>query len=433
MLEWDRSKESSRIILDNKLGITDWDLLEEAERRISKFGLEELFIKEKDEKLVFDKEYLLSIHKSIFQDVYPWAGTIREVELYKGNSAFAPARFLNNSLDELSNNLKKDNFLEGFSREEVAELTSYYMLELNFIHPFREGNGRTKRHFMTQLLDRAGFDLSLESIEPKQLVLADIIAFDDNEAGLKANPSYLKYLLFNSIKDNRADKRKTTYSSKLDELNRFLWVYDRYDSRAYFSRRTSLKDAEDRLEKMLDNDAGKEQIKQVLDRIISKERNYYDGTAEYRKDIVEKAILYKQQIDENKILKKEIEMKKTNENEMTLAEKLDNFYSDYDPYGRYDGTGSFSPEYDDEQVGLKQTQEALATEKGRKSIDEFLKECIKNDERPEIVKRAKQLRIELLDPKNRQENINVYLNKTTKEPKKEKVQTRDQKKQKGIK
>ena len=62
-------------------------------------------------------------------------------------------------------------------------------------------------------------------------------------------------------------------------------------------------------------------------------------------------------------------MEKEINNEKDLAKKLDLFYSYYDPYGRYDATGSFRPEYDDDNEGLKQTQEALASEKGRKDID----------------------------------------------------------------
>ena len=436
MLEWDRTNEGSGIILDNKKGITDWDTLENVERRYSYIRLPELKKAEIDRKIVFNKEYFLSIHKFIFQDIYPWAGTIREVDLYKGDSAFAPARFLEGSLEEVFKNLKKDNYLRGFSRDEIAELSAYYMLELNFLHPFREGNGRTKRHFMTQLVDRAGFDLSLESIEPNQLVMADILAFDDNEAGIKANPSYLKFLLFGSIKEKDENKYKSLSNTKLSELNRFLWVYDRFDSRAYFLNKNSIQDAEQQLAKMLESEQGRERVSQILNHIIVYEKRFFDNTAEYRKDIIKKATLLKKEVEENKILAKESSMNKTIDNKeqnMTLAEKLDKFYSDYDPYGRYDGTGAFSPEYDTENEGLRQTIDALSSDKGRKQIDNLLCECIKSDERPDMVKRAKQLRIELLDPKNSKENIGIYLQQKANSNKAEQKMQNSQKKQKGIK
>ena len=93
MLEWDRTNEKSGIILDNKKGITDWKTLNEVERKYSYIRLPELEKIDNNKKIVFNKEYFLSIHKYLFQDIYPRAGTIHEVDVYKGNSAFAPARF----------------------------------------------------------------------------------------------------------------------------------------------------------------------------------------------------------------------------------------------------------------------------------------------------------------------------------------------------
>ena len=440
MLEWDRSKETSKIILDNKHGITDWDTLNEVERRISKFGLEDLRIKENNKKIVFDKKYFLSIHKALFEDIYPWAGTIREVDLFKGNSAFAPARFLDGSLNDFFDNLKKDNFLSGFSADEIAEISSYYMLELNFIHPFREGNGRTKRYFMKQLVKGAGYNLDLESIRSEDLVMADILAFDDAESDIKANPSYFKFLINSAVKPlDKANIKEIKNESNLGKLNRFLWVYDRYSESAYFRSHNSISEGEKKLGDQLSTDAGKERIKKVLDRIITKEKAYQDGTAEYRKDIIKSAIQYKNQIDSNQIKKennnmeKETKMEQEINNEKDLAKKLDLFYSYYDPYGRYDATGSFRPEYDDDNEGLKQTQEALASEKGRKGLDDFLKEVIREDDRPEFVRQAKKLRIELLNPVAQQGSMASYLHQIQTTPQQQNKQTTSAKKQKEIK
>ena len=287
MLEWDRTNEKSGIILDNKKGITDWKTLNEVERRYSYIRLPELEKIDNNKKIVFNKEYFLSIHKYLFQDIYPWAGTIREVDLFKDNSAFAPARFLDGSLNDFFENLKRDNFLSGFNTDEVSELASYYMLELNFIHPFREGNGRTKRHFMTQLVKGAGYDLGLDRIRPEELVMADILAFDDNESGIKANPSYFKNVIKTALKpSNEQNIKPIQNESKLDKLNRFLWVYDRFSENAYFRAYNSLSEAEKKLSEQLSTDAGKERIKRYLDRIITKEKAYQDGTAEYRQDII---------------------------------------------------------------------------------------------------------------------------------------------------
>ena len=440
MLEWDRTNEKSGIILDNKKGITDWDTLNEVERRYSYIRLPELEQIDNNKKIVFNKEYFLSIHKYLFQDIYPWAGTIREVDLFKENSAFAPARFLDGSLNDFFDNLKRDNFLSGFNTEEVSELASYYMLELNFIHPFREGNGRTKRHFMTQLVKGAGYDLGLDRIRPEELVMADILAFDDNESGIKANPSYFKNVIKTALKpSNEQNIKPIQNESNLDKLNRFLWVYDRFSENAYFRDYNSLSEAEKKLFEQLSTDAGKERIKRYLDRIITKEKAYQDGTAEYRKDIIKSAIQYKNQIDSDQIKKEQVSMEKETKmekeinNEKDLAKKLDLFYSYYDPYGRYDATGSFRPEYDDDNEGLKQTQEALASEKGRKDIDDFLKEVIREDDRPEFIRQAKKLRIELLNPVAQQGSMASYLHQVQTTPQSAKKSEVKTKKQKEIK
>lgn len=442
MLEWDRTNEGSGIILDNKAGITDWKTLNEVERRYSVIRLAEFKNLEKSRKPIYDERYFLSIHKYLFQDIYPWAGTIREVDLYKENSAFAPSRFLQNSLDEFFSNLKKDNYLQGFTRDEVAELSSYYMLELNFIHPFREGNGRTKRCFMTELLKGAGYDLGLEKIDANQLVMADILAFDDNESGIKANPSYFKFLINSSIQPLKQNTNNLQRTS-VDSLNRFLWVYDRYDSRAYFKSKNSLVDAEKKLIELLSIEQGKERIKVILDRIISNETKISDGTAEYRKTIINQAKEYKIQIDTNQIKKETAMTKKNNLEEeinkkgLSIADKLDIFYSYYDPYNRFDETGSFSSKEDYHGIGLKQIKEDLATVEGRKGIDNFLQDIIKTDERTEFVKTAKDLRLELLNPTIKNDSLSSFLETAQqkqeyqKDSKKE--STKSQKKQQEIK
>ena len=191
--------------------------------------------------------------------------------------------------------------------------------------------------------------------------------------------------------DNEQIIKATQNESNLSQLNRFLWVYDRFSENAYFRAYNSLSEAEKKLSEQLSTDAGKERIKRYLDRIITKEKAYQDGTAEYRQDIIKSAIQYKNQIDsdqikkENNNMEKETKMEQEINNEKDLAKKLDLFYSYYDPYGRYDATGSFRPEYDDDNEGLKQTQEALSSEKGRKGLDDFLKEVIREDDRPEFV------------------------------------------------
>ena len=89
--------------------------------------------------------------------------------------------------------------------------------------------------------------------------------------------------------------------------------------------------------------------------------------------------------------------------------------------------------YDDDNEGLKQTQESLASEKGRKGIDLFLKEVIQNDERPEMIRQAKKLRIELLNPVAQQGSMASYLHQIQTTPQQQKKTSTSAKKQKEIK
>lgn len=91
----------------------------------------------------FDLVHLKSIHKFLFEDIYEWAGQLRTVDIAKGN-IFCLVPFIEMQFSELYRKLKKDHFLKGETDSGyVAEKIAYYLSEINVIHPFREGNGRT--------------------------------------------------------------------------------------------------------------------------------------------------------------------------------------------------------------------------------------------------------------------------------------------------
>ena len=122
-------------MLENKLGIKDAVELAKAEEKLSKKRAKELF-----EKGILDTlpagtmQSLQRIHQYLFQDLYPFAGEIRKVNLAKGNFRFAPLMYLEESLQ----NIEK---MPQSSYEEIVEK----YVELNIAHPFREGNGRSAR------------------------------------------------------------------------------------------------------------------------------------------------------------------------------------------------------------------------------------------------------------------------------------------------
>ena len=121
--------------LENKLGITDSAQLAREEERISKKKAAELF-----ENGILDTlkagsfDALKSIHKYLFEDIYDFAGTVRTVNIAKGNFRFAPVMYLDAALANIDK-MPQNTF------EKIIEK----YVEMNIAHPFREGNGRSGR------------------------------------------------------------------------------------------------------------------------------------------------------------------------------------------------------------------------------------------------------------------------------------------------
>lgn len=99
----------------------------------------------------FDLRHLCMIHRYIFQDVYPFAGKVREESISKGGFLFALPEHIHSQGAEIFGQLKAENQLKGLPRERFFERLAYYMSEINVLHPFREGNGRTQREFVRSL------------------------------------------------------------------------------------------------------------------------------------------------------------------------------------------------------------------------------------------------------------------------------------------
>ena len=84
-------------------------------------------------------------------------------------------------MDQLLLKLKNENYLNEKSEEELAKALAYYMSELNVLHPFREGNGRTIREFIRQLALKNGYTLNLKKVEPQKMLNASIKSIIDTE------------------------------------------------------------------------------------------------------------------------------------------------------------------------------------------------------------------------------------------------------------
>jgi len=108
----------------------------------------------------FSPAHLRLIHRYLFQDVFPWAGEWRVVDISKGRSNFGRAVHIASALGEALEKLNREKLLAGLAPTAFAARAAFYLGEINAIHPFREGNGRTQREFIRQLALHAAHPLS---------------------------------------------------------------------------------------------------------------------------------------------------------------------------------------------------------------------------------------------------------------------------------
>lgn len=165
-------------VLRNKLGLRDFDEFWDAERAITGVTAAELETNPIDGE--FDLAHLQAIHKALFSDIYDWAGTIREKGfIAKGDSLFCAAEFIVPYSDDLFAKLRAEDYLRGLEREEFIRRVAFYVSEINALHPFREGNGRTQRIFINRLARQAGWNLNYTAVDPERLCDAYIASMTD--------------------------------------------------------------------------------------------------------------------------------------------------------------------------------------------------------------------------------------------------------------
>ncbi|CBL13029.1 Protein involved in cell division [Roseburia intestinalis XB6B4] len=149
--------------LENKLGIKSSAELTREEERISKKKAVELFENGMLEKLEAGKfQTLCEIHKYLFDDIYDFAGKIRTVNLSKGNFRFAPLMYLETAIKNV----------DKMPQNTFDEIVEKYV-EMNIVHPFREGNGRSMRIWLDMMLKKQiGQVVDWSKIEKEDYLMA---------------------------------------------------------------------------------------------------------------------------------------------------------------------------------------------------------------------------------------------------------------------
>lgn len=178
-------------VLINKLDIRDEQVLAQVEADITKLRISQWELNPLAD--TFDFNHYKAIHAHLFSDLYNWAGQIRTVELSKKGTRFCSAAEIENRAELIFTRLYQLNFLKSMEHSGfVEELTDFYC-STNELHPFREGNGRTQRLFLSQLTTNAGYTLNFSDMDGDLLMIATIQA-------AQGVADLLKHLLGEAVK-----------------------------------------------------------------------------------------------------------------------------------------------------------------------------------------------------------------------------------------
>ncbi len=133
----------------------------------------------------FSVSHYRAVHRHLFQDVYSWAGRFRTVRLTKGTSTFCYPEHIAREMQRLFSWLKKEHLLHDRTAATFAAGAAHFLAELNAIHPFREGNGRTQFTFLALLAEHAGHPLDLDRLNADTALDAMMQSFTGEEQPLR--------------------------------------------------------------------------------------------------------------------------------------------------------------------------------------------------------------------------------------------------------
>lgn len=156
-------------VMRNRLGIRQAERLAQAAYQFTALRAATLGLK----PLLRGLPHLCAIHQHIYQDIFDWAGDIREMDIYQGDTRFCHFAYIEKEGNALMQDLEEEGYLVGLEREEFINRLSHYYCEINVLHPFRIGNGIVQRIFFEQLAIHAGYQLDWRDIDPEEWAQAN--------------------------------------------------------------------------------------------------------------------------------------------------------------------------------------------------------------------------------------------------------------------
>ena len=220
------------LTLKNQLGASSYEELQVAEADYVKARQLEMHLGYGPAGTL-DAVHLKAIHRQLFQDVYEWAGHTRDERVRMSDGAiatepslrkvdgqpFMEGRLIAGELYRIAEKLAGANHLRGLDRDDFAVRAADLMVDLNGVHPFREGNGRTQRTFVRELAKQAGHRLDFSVVSRERMIQASI-------TGNKSGDSNMMRRLFKEISDAVRVAALSKAIAALDQHG-FAWN-DRY-------------------------------------------------------------------------------------------------------------------------------------------------------------------------------------------------------------
>lgn len=181
-MSWDPYLDLQSGVLRNRLALTDPAELARAEADFTGVRIAQLHRHPLPGR--YDLPHLQAFHRHILGDVYPWAGELRTVSIGRG-ALFCLPQHLVSTGQEVFDRLERADHLRGRDRAAFVAGLTELLAEVNALHPFRDGNGRTQRAFLAQLARDAGYRIRWSAMDPAVNLAASRAAHQGDQAPLR--------------------------------------------------------------------------------------------------------------------------------------------------------------------------------------------------------------------------------------------------------
>lgn len=215
--------------LINKLNITDEYELFNAETELTLIRLREL--QNTPIEGQFDFQHLREIHYYIFQDIYEWAGEVRKVEIGKGN-LFCTTACIPSYAASVFGKYYSQCYANKDNHKDFIEVFADNYGDLNALHPFREGNGRTQREFARLVCLKCGYIFDLSKTTHKEMLEASILSFEKADSSLFIDIFSKAIISIDEYENNENINELMILSSDdlIFDVENYIYDYYNYDN-----------------------------------------------------------------------------------------------------------------------------------------------------------------------------------------------------------